>query len=488
MAVLQAHLVAREQAEEALGLHVLVVGALDPDLAAQLEAALAHLGMVRMHGRRAFVQEAGAHQLLPVGDDQLDRVEHGHGARGDRVQGVAQRGLEARVVDPAAGLGDPRAFAEKLQRLGRVAAAAQAGQGRHAGIVPAVDMAFLDQLAQAALAGDHVRHVEAREFILARVRRGDQAAFGQAVEQPVVEGALVLEFQRADAVSDLLQRVLDRVREGVHRVDAPGVAGVVVRGAADAVERRIAHVDVGASHVDLGAQHGGAVGELAVAHGAEALEVLLGRAAAEGAVGARRVEVAAGGADLLGALLVDIGQARADQVLGGAVHEVEIVAREVDVLVGRAEPGRIVGQHGVVSEPLHGVADGVDVFLLFLLGVGVVEAQVAHAAVFPSQLEVEPDALGVADMQIAVRLGREAQAHPGRVLHALGMVRRVARRAAPLAAGIVALFEVVFDDVAQKIARFGGVVVGRGSHPFILGGALVELPFATFFTWQCERR
>jgi hypothetical protein len=311
---------------------------------------------------------------------------------------------------------------------------------------------------------------------------------GQAIEQPVVEGALVFEFQRADAVGDLLQRVLDRMREGVHRVDAPRVAGVVVRGAADAVERRVAHVDVGASHVDLRAQHGGAVGELAVAHGAEAIEVLLHAAAAEEAVGARGVEVAAGGADFLGALLVDVGQAGTDQVLGGAVHEVEVVAREVDVLVGRAEPGRIVGQHGVVSKPLHGVADGVDVLLLFLLGIGVVEAQVAHAAVFPGQLEVEPDALGVADVQIAVGLGREAQAHPRRVLHALGMVRRIAGGAAPLAAGIVALFEVVFDDVAQEIARFGGVVVGRGSHPFILGGPLAALPFATFFTRECERR
>jgi hypothetical protein len=37
------------------------------------------------------------------------------------------------------------------------------------------------------------------------------------------------------------------------------------------------------------------------------------------------------------------------------------------------------------AQPLHGVLDAVDVLLLFLLGVGVVEAQVAHAAVVARQ-------------------------------------------------------------------------------------------------------
>jgi hypothetical protein len=55
------------------------------------------------------------------------------------------------------------------------------------------------------------------------------------------------------------------VREGVHRVDAPLVAGVVVLGMAHAVDGRVAQIDVGRGHVDLGAQHGGAIGQLAVA-------------------------------------------------------------------------------------------------------------------------------------------------------------------------------------------------------------------------------
>jgi hypothetical protein len=38
----------------------------------------------------------------------------------------------------------------------------------------------------------------------------------------------------------------------------------VVLGMADAVDGRVAQIDVGRGHVDLGAQHGGAVGKLAV--------------------------------------------------------------------------------------------------------------------------------------------------------------------------------------------------------------------------------
>jgi hypothetical protein len=292
---------------------------------------------------------------------------------------------------------------------------------------------------------------------------------------------LVFEFQRADAVGDLLQRVFDGVRVGVHRVDAPLVAGVVVGGPAHAVQRGVAHVDVGAGHVDLRAQDGGAVGNLAVAHGAEALEVFRGRAGAEAAVGAGGVEVAAVRAHFVGGLLVHIGKAGADQVLGGFVHEVEVVAGEVLVRLQGAGGAGAVGQVGFVAEPLHRVADGVDVFLLFFFRVGVVKAQVAHAAVFLGQLEVEPDALGVADVQVAVGFGREAHAHLGGVGHALGVVGGVAGRAAPFAAGIGALCEVVLDHVAQEIARcsgrFGAVFVGRGGHwPHSRG----RLPGVTF--------
>ncbi len=203
---------------------------------------------------------------------------------------------------------------------------------------------------------------------------------------------------------------------------------------------------------------------LAVAHLAEPGEVVLRRAAAEAAVGAGRAEVAAGGAHLLGRLLVDVGVAAFDQVLGRAVHEVEVVAGVVEVAGAVGIP--------VVAQPLHRVDDAVDVFLFFFLRVGVVEAQMANAAVFLGEAKVQPDALGVADVQVTVGLRRKTRADLGGVCLAFFMLRCITRLAAPLAACVGALRQVALDHLAQEVADlvigFGGTGVAGGRR-VILG-------------------
>jgi hypothetical protein len=91
---------------------------------------------------------------------------------------------------------------------------------------------------------------------------------------------------------------------------------------------------------------------------------------------------------LLGRLLVHVGEPGDDQVLGRAVHEVKVVAGEVFVRLEGAGSHGAVSQAGFVAQPLHRVADAIDVFLLFFLRVGVIEAQVTHATVFLGELEV----------------------------------------------------------------------------------------------------
>jgi hypothetical protein len=66
-----------------------------------------------------------------------------------------------------------------------------------------------------------------------RLRRANSywcGRYGQVevFDHPVVERAVHLELQRAQRVGDALERVLQRVREVVHGIDAPGVAGAVV--------------------------------------------------------------------------------------------------------------------------------------------------------------------------------------------------------------------------------------------------------------------
>ena len=81
----------------------------------------------------------------------------------------------------------------------------------------------------------------------------------------------------------------------------------------DAVDDRVAHVDVGGGHVDLGPQHAGAFRELAAAHALEQVQVLLHRPVAVRAFLAGLGQRAAVLADLLGAQVVHVRLALLDQ-------------------------------------------------------------------------------------------------------------------------------------------------------------------------------
>ena len=55
---------------------------------------------------------------------------------------------------------------------------------------------------------------------------------------------MVLKLQRTDRMGNAFDGVLDRMREVVHRVDAPGIAGSVVMHMGYTVDNRVSHVDV----------------------------------------------------------------------------------------------------------------------------------------------------------------------------------------------------------------------------------------------------
>ena len=189
-------------------------------------------------------------------------------------------------------------------------------------------------------------------------------------------------------------RVLERVREVVHRVDAPLVAGVVVGDLADAVDGGVAQVDIGRGHVDLGAEDGLALVVGAGAHFLKLGEVLPDGAVAVRAVLAGRFEVAAVFAKFVLSEVADEGLAGADELQRALVHEIEIV-RGV-VVVGA--PGR----NRASARPRGWIRRIPDIFLG---GIGVVHAQVALTGVFGGEAEIQADGFGVADVQVAVRPG-----------------------------------------------------------------------------------
>ena len=194
-------------------------------------------------------------------------------------------------VDDAVGLGDADALDEVADRLGRHAAPAQAGERRHARIVPACHVTAAHQLGEDALRQHGVRQIEPREFVLMRMRRHRQIG-----QEPVIERPVILELQRADRVRDAFERVRLAVGEIVARINAPLFSGARMLGMEDAVHHRVAQIDVARSHVDLGAQHPRAVCKLTGAHAAEQIEVFLDAPLAERAVLARLGQRAARGA------------------------------------------------------------------------------------------------------------------------------------------------------------------------------------------------
>ena len=179
-----------------------------------------------------------------------------------------------------------------------------------------------------------------------------------------------------------------------------GVAGARVRRVQDAVQHRIAQVDVAAtpcrSWRAARARRSGNSPARMRRNRSRFSSTLRSRYGLfwPGSVSVPRLR-----AHLVRRLVVDIGLAGADQVLGPVVELLEIVRGVVEVLAP------------VEAEPAHVALDRVDVLLLLLGRVGVVEAQVAAAAELLRDAEIEADRLGVADMQIAVRLGRKAGDH-----------------------------------------------------------------------------
>src|SRR6185369_16412819 len=83
-------------------------------------------------------------------------------------------------------------------------------------------------------------------LVLARARR-----HRQVVDEPVVKRPVILELQRAERMRDALDRVGLAVGEIIARIDEPPGAGARMRGVQDAVEHRVAQIDVARGHVIL---------------------------------------------------------------------------------------------------------------------------------------------------------------------------------------------------------------------------------------------
>ena len=211
------------------------------------------------------------------------------------------------------------------------------------------------------------------------------------LNDPVVEGAVGLILQRAQAVGDALQGVLDGMGEVVHGENAPLGALAVVLNVADAVDDGVPHIEVAGGHVDLGPEGILALGELAVLHPLEQVQALLDGAVPPGGF-AGHADAAPVLLKLLGRQLADVGKALLDEANGQLVSLFKIVgAVEHPVIPVKAKPV------DVLLNSIHELR-------ILLGGVGIVKPEVAQAAELFSRAEVDGQGLAVADVQIAVGL------------------------------------------------------------------------------------
>ncbi len=259
-------------------------------------------------------------------DHHPQRVKNRHGPGRAVVEVFANATFEKTDIDTAALFRNTDSFTEVANRRRGIAAPAQTGQSRHAGIVPAADMAAFHQFQQLALAHHRIIDVEPSKLDLLGMMNL------QLVEKPIVEGPVIFEFQSTDGISDTLQRIALTVGKVVHGVDAPLVAGAVVLSMENTVHDRIPHVEIGRGHIDLGPQHLGAVRIVAVLHLLEQFPILRHRAIPIGAILARLGQGTAIGAHLLRRQIVDVGLAGFDKLHRPGMKLVEIIRRVVFVL------------------------------------------------------------------------------------------------------------------------------------------------------------
>ena len=183
----------------------------------------------------------------------------------------------------------------------------------------------------------------------------------------------------------------------------------------------------GGGHVDFGAQGAGGVGEFAGFHAGEQVQIFFDGAVAIGALLTGFGKRAALFADFVGREIADVGFAGLDQLDGPIVELIEII-------------GGVVDGGPFATEPADVLHDGIDVFGFFLGGIGVVEAQIAFAAEFLRESEIDGDGFGVADVQIAVRLRREARVHAAPVFIGLQILEMMSRMKFEGAAGVLIMF------------------------------------------------
>src|SRR5699024_3427336 len=107
------------------------------------------------------------------------------------------------------------------------------------------------------------------------------------------------------------------------------------------------------------------------------------------------------------------------------------------------------------AKPLHHFNNGIDVFLFFGLGVGIIKAQVTRPLVVFGKAKVQANAFGMANVQIPIGLGGKAGSDASGVYGRIFLYLGWPGLTRPALLCVAALIQVFVDDGANEIGRRG---------------------------------
>jgi len=193
--------------------------------------------------------------------------------------------------------------------------------------------------------------------------------------------------------------VLDRMREIVHRINAPFIACILMRQVRDAVDDRVSHIDVRRRHIDFRAEDFAAVLVLTGFHFLKKLQALFRQTFPAGIVFPRLGQRSAVFPDFICRKFRDIGQTFPDQQDSLFIHRIEIIRREEKTVLP------------VGTEPFDVCLDGFDKFFFLFCRIRIVKTQIELPAVFFGKTVVQKDRFCMSDVKIAVRFRRKSRVY-----------------------------------------------------------------------------
>ena len=144
-------------------------------------------------------------------------------------------------------LRQPDRLTKRTNCCGSVAAPANPTNGGHTGIVPSRYKALFYKRKQLALTQNRVSQIKPSKLPLIRL-------CGQPldmIDEPFVKRTVMLKLQRAQTVRNLFQRIAQRVRIIVHRINTPRVCSAVMVRLQNPVNDGVAQIHVGRGHINF---------------------------------------------------------------------------------------------------------------------------------------------------------------------------------------------------------------------------------------------